>query len=139
MTTEETPEEPTSDEDLIAEVTAAAVSAMTDPPSEDAPPPNPLDALGLGPMWRPSPTSWRWATIDMTDGSPPLHVLRIFNAGGALGIAMFREQLEVFVAEATAQLSGGMVPEAPELKRPGLYVPGQGVRPAPNRQQRRQR
>lgn len=94
-------------------------------PKEEAQAANPLEALGLGVNWRPSPTSWRWSTIDV--GGEKLSVLKLANAGGVLGGTFIAEQVEQFIHDTQAhhvKVTTGHTKPLELAHRQRLHVPG---------------
>ncbi len=91
-------------------------------------PASPLEALGLGPNWRPTPSTWKWAKVAI--GDTQLQVLRIYNGGGVFGAALTHEQLVAFCEETIERVR--------HANDPKLAVPEQGlIVPGPNRAERR--
>jgi hypothetical protein len=96
---------------------------------KDVPPSGPLDGLGLGKMWRPTPSSWRWAKIDT--GGDILKVLIMGNGGGINGYSLTHEQMVDFVGDAEDQVEKPDNERVRAVKRSlqapvkKIHVPGQ--------------
>ena len=80
-------------------------------------------AIGLGVNFDVAPLSYTWqrATLQTTQGTKTLHVLRVETPSGVFGFTFIDDDMATFVAKAIEAKSGVIIPTTQEIGNNGKH------------------